>query len=107
MQLLNYIHQLLDYALELVKLVQNREVGWQTLNRKTGRYEREQEPIAKKLKLLLLFNSLTDWIDRTHLFRLWIHEKTVMAGKTADSLSHTWISPFTTAQVKKRQPLFP
>jgi hypothetical protein len=82
MQLLNYIYRALDYALALVKLVQNREVGWQTLNRKSGRYEREQQPILKKLKLLLLFNPLTEWIDRTHLLRLWIHEKTVIAGKT-------------------------
>src|SRR5690242_17001385 len=60
MQLLNYIHRTLDYALALVKLVRNREVGWQTLNRKTGKYEREQQPILKKLKLLLLFNPLTE-----------------------------------------------
>jgi phosphatidylserine decarboxylase len=82
MQLLNYIHRALDYALGLVKLVQNREVGWQTLNRKSGTYQREQQPILKKLKLLLLFNPLTEWIDQTHLLRLWIHEKTVNAGKT-------------------------
>jgi len=88
MQLLSYIHRTLDYALGLVKLVQNREVGWQTLNRKTGKYEREQQPILKKLKLLLLFNPLTEWIDQTHLFRLWIHEKTVVAGKSWETLNN-------------------
>jgi phosphatidylserine decarboxylase len=81
MRLLQSIHRLADYALTLVKLVQNREVGWPTLNRKTGKYEREQQPLLKKLKLLLLFNPLTEWIDRTNFLRLWIHEKTTIAGK--------------------------
>merc|ERR1712093_402024 len=80
MQLLKNIHSIIDYALALLKLVQNREVGWRTLNRKTGKYEREQQPLFKKLKLLLLFNPITEWIDRTHLLRLWIHEKTIAAG---------------------------
>merc|ERR1711900_57930 len=75
------IHSIIDYALALLKLVQNREVGWRTLNRKTGKYEREQQPLFKKLKLLLLFNPITEWIDRTHLLRLWIHEKTIAAGQ--------------------------
>merc|ERR1712225_97439 len=81
MQLLKNIHSIIDYALALLKLVQNREVGWRTLNRKTGKYEREQQPLFKKLKLLLLFNPITEWIDRTHLLRLWIHEKTIAAGQ--------------------------
>jgi phosphatidylserine decarboxylase len=37
-------------------------------------------PIMKKLKMLLLFNPLVEWIDQTHLFRLWLHDKTVKAG---------------------------
>jgi len=81
MGLVSFVHSVIDYALSLVKLVQNREVGWQTVNRKTGKYEREQQPIYKKLKLLFLFNPLMDWLDRTHLMRLWIHEKTIKAGK--------------------------
>jgi len=81
MQFLENIHRVVDYALALVKLVQNREVGWWTLNRKTGKYEREQQPLFKKLKLLLLFNPITEWIDQTHLLRLWIHEKTIVAGQ--------------------------
>ncbi|PQE10553.1 phosphatidylserine decarboxylase protein [Rutstroemia sp. NJR-2017a BVV2] len=80
MWLITYIHHLLDYAFSFVKLVQNREVGWQTFIRKTSTYEREQMPIMKKLKMLLLFNPLVEWIDQTHLFRLWLHEKTVEAG---------------------------
>jgi phosphatidylserine decarboxylase len=88
MRLLVYIHRTLDYALALVKLVQNRQVGWRTLNRKTGKYEREQQPILKKLKLLLLFNPLTEWIDQTHLLRLWIHEKTVKAGNSWEALGY-------------------
>src|SRR6266536_3120966 len=48
-QILQYLHQVADYCLELVKLLQNREVGWQTVKRKTGKYEREQQPLLKKL----------------------------------------------------------
>lgn len=80
MYLLKLLHQQLDYCLSLVRLVQNREVGWQTLNRKTGRYEREQQPLLKKIKLLFLFSRFVEWIDRTHIMRLWIHEKTIKQG---------------------------
>ena len=46
-----------------------------TRNRKTGELIREQQPLGKKLKLLLLFNPVTEWIDRTRLFRYYLHEK--------------------------------
>jgi phosphatidylserine decarboxylase len=85
MQFLQYIRHVADYCLALAKLVQNREVGWRTVNQKTGKYEREQQPLFKKLKLFLLFNRFTERIDQTHLLRLWIHEKTVTAGKTRGS----------------------
>jgi len=81
MGLLYYIHTAFDYALSLVKLIQNREVGWQTFDRKTHRYEREQQPLYKKLKLLFLFNPLMDWLDCSNLMRLWIHDKTIKAGR--------------------------
>jgi len=60
---------------------QNAPVGWQSFNRKTGNLEREQQPLWKKLKLFLLFNPLTEWIDRTHLMRLYIHEESVAEGR--------------------------
>ncbi len=81
MGLLNYLHRLFDYFLSCCKLVQNREVGWLTVDRKvrtlhcstvsgkaycvvqTGLYKREQQPIFKKLKLALLFNPLTEWSE--------------------------------------------
>jgi len=81
MGLIDAIHSIIDRALSLLKLVQNREIGWQTVNRKSGAYRREQQPILKKLKLLFLFSPLMEWIDRTHLLRLWIHSKTLEAGK--------------------------
>jgi phosphatidylserine decarboxylase len=79
--ILRFIHQVLDYALSTAKLVQNREVGWKCLNRKTGQYHREQQPLLKKLKLWLLFSRPVEWVDRTHLVRRWIHDKTIQAGK--------------------------
>ena len=70
--------------LQFRQINSNREVGWQTFIRKTSTYEREQMPIMKKLKMLLLFNPLVEWIDQTHLFRLWLHDKTVKAGISED-----------------------
>lgn len=81
------VHWLLDSALGYMQLLQNREVGWLTVVRRTGEFRREQQPILKKLKLLFLFNPLTQWIDRTHLFRLWTHEKNFYAGK---AIQETW-----------------
>lgn len=54
----------------------------------TGKYEREQQPLLKKLKLLLLFNPLTEWIDTTHAMRLYLHTTSLKQGKkeaTAES----------------------
>lgn len=81
MFIIDWLHRTLDDALSTVKLVQNREVGWQCLNRKTGQYQREQQLLFKKLKLLILFSHPMEWIDQTHLLRLWIHEKTIKAGE--------------------------
>ena len=83
MDLLGQIHRLLNACLGYLNLLQNREIGWLTVDRKTGAYKREQQPIWKKLKLLLLFNPFTEWIDRTHLLRLWTHEKNISAGECA------------------------
>lgn len=80
MYLFELLHQLLDYCLSLARLVQNREVGWQTLNRKTGRYKREQQPLLKKIKLLFLFSRFVEWIDRTQAMRLWMHNQTIKQG---------------------------
>lgn len=77
----DFIHSILDVGLRYVRLMQNREVGWPTVDRKTGKFKREQQTLWKKLKLLLLFNPVTEWIDRTHLLRLWTHEKNLDAGK--------------------------
>jgi phosphatidylserine decarboxylase len=69
-----------SHAFASVKAVQNREVGWLTVDRRTGEFKREKQPLWKKLKLLLLFNRFTEWIDKTHLLRLWTHEKNLAAG---------------------------
>ncbi|KXG48109.1 Phosphatidylserine decarboxylase-related protein [Penicillium griseofulvum] len=91
----SFIHRALNAALHFLKLVQNREVGWQTVDRKTGTYIREQQTIWKKLKLLLLFNPVTEWIDRTHLLRLWTHEKNLTAGRReGEPKSHRQIKGF-------------
>jgi phosphatidylserine decarboxylase len=64
---ITFVHDIINRALEFVKLVQNREIGWQTVDRKTGQYKREQQPILKKLKLLFLFSPVMTWLDQTHL----------------------------------------
>jgi len=82
MTLTDFAHQLVDYFLSKVKLVQNREIGWRTVNRKNGRPGREQQPIFKKLKLLFLFSRFAEWVDVTKAMRLWIHDKTIEEGKS-------------------------
>ena len=57
--------------------------------------EREQEPLTKKLKLMFLFNPLTEWIDTTHAMRMFLHSKSVQAGKEEGTLaSHNQIKGF-------------
>ncbi|KAF7592342.1 hypothetical protein BBP40_000325 [Aspergillus hancockii] len=75
-----FVQKVVYAAIALIKQLQDRHVGWLTLNRKTGEFTREQQPLLKKLKLLLLFNPLTEWIDRTHLLRLWTHEESLREG---------------------------
>ncbi|KAB8260994.1 phosphatidylserine decarboxylase-domain-containing protein [Aspergillus pseudonomiae] len=79
--IISYLQQLLNVAVAFIRQLQERHVGWLTVNRKTGEFTREQQPLLKKLKILLLFNPITEWIDRTHLLRLWTHERTLRAGK--------------------------
>ncbi|KAI8648542.1 Phosphatidylserine decarboxylase [Fusarium keratoplasticum] len=96
------VHQLLDHLLGICKLVtsvpvvragrpslewytktlqlQNREVGWRMIDRRTGRLMREQQPLWWKIKLLLLFNPLTEWINNTQARRLRLRKKTLDFG---------------------------
>jgi phosphatidylserine decarboxylase len=93
--ILGYVHQLIDTALSFLKLIQSREIGWPTIVRETGEFKREQQPLWKKFKLLLLFNPLTEWLDQTHLFRLYTHEKNIEAGqKEVAAQSHKQIKSF-------------
>lgn len=41
---------------------------------------REPQPLKKKLKLILLFNPLTEWIDTAHFMRLYMHNSALRAG---------------------------
>lgn len=79
--ILDYLQQLVNIAVAFIRQLQERHVGWLTFNRKTGEFTREQQPLLKKLKILLLFNPITEWIDRTHLLRLWTHERSLKAGR--------------------------
>ncbi|KAL2851070.1 phosphatidylserine decarboxylase-domain-containing protein [Aspergillus pseudoustus] len=81
MGILGALHAAVDWLLSWAKLIQNREVGWLTINRKTGEYMREQQPLFKKFKLLLLFNPLTTWLDTTHAMRLYMHNSAIKEGK--------------------------
>ncbi|RAK80036.1 putative phosphatidylserine decarboxylase [Aspergillus fijiensis CBS 313.89] len=81
MSFLDVLHKIADDLLARVKMIQNRQVGWLTINRKTGQLVREQQPLWKKLKLLLLFNPLTEWLDTTHLMRLYMHREAIKEGQ--------------------------
>ncbi|KAK7394019.1 hypothetical protein QQX98_013197 [Neonectria punicea] len=82
MGIFDFVHAILNRLLSWIHLAENQEYGWKTVDRTTGRLGREQEPLLKKLKLLLLFNPLTEWLDTTHLMRLYIHNKSVREGRT-------------------------
>ncbi|KAK4233644.1 phosphatidylserine decarboxylase proenzyme 2 [Achaetomium macrosporum] len=73
------LHRILDYLMSWVH--PNAQWGWMSFVRKTGKFEREQQPLLKKLKLILLFNPLTEWIDTTHAMRLYLHESSIKQGK--------------------------
>lgn len=63
------------------RCLQRCQWGWLSYVRKTGKYEREKEPLLKKIKLTLLFNPLTEWIDTTQAMRTYIHNDTLDQGK--------------------------
>ncbi|KAH6959750.1 phosphatidylserine decarboxylase [Ilyonectria sp. MPI-CAGE-AT-0026] len=83
----NFFHAVLNHLLSWIHLAENREYGWKTVDRTTGRLTREQQPLLKKLKLLLLFNPVTEWLDTTHLMRRYIHNKSVREGRTEVTLA--------------------
>lgn len=72
------LHCILDYVLSWVH--PRCQWGWLSYVRKTGVYEREKQPLGKKLKLIFLFNPLTEWIDTTHLMRLYLHDESNKEG---------------------------
>ncbi|KAH7132287.1 putative C2 domain-containing protein C31G5.15 [Dendryphion nanum] len=89
------IHAILNRILFWLKLIPHRQIGWKSLNRKTGELEREQQPLLKKLWLIVLFSPLVEWIDLTHAFRLYMHNRAIKAGKEeAKPGSHNQIKTF-------------
>ncbi|KAF1960508.1 phosphatidylserine decarboxylase [Byssothecium circinans] len=89
------VHAILNRILMWLHLVAHQQVGWTSLNRKTGKLEHEQEPLLKKLKLIFLFNPIVEWIDTTHAMRLWMHHRNTKAGIEEDKpMSHNKIKGF-------------
>jgi hypothetical protein len=76
----SWVRNIIALCSSLLLAIWHREVGWPTIDRRTRRFKREQQPLLKKFKLLVLFNAITEWIDTTHLVRLWTHEKSLSAG---------------------------
>jgi len=69
------LHYYADQALGACKMVQHRQVGWLTVNRKTGEVIREQQPLVEKLRLLVLFNPIVEWVDTANFLRSWLHKR--------------------------------
>ncbi|KAF2277005.1 phosphatidylserine decarboxylase [Westerdykella ornata] len=93
--ILGWIHAILNWILLRLNLVSHHQVGWTSLNRKTGELEREQEPVMKKIKLAFLFSPFMEWLDRTHAFRMYVHNKTLKQGKAeARPSTHQQIKGF-------------
>ncbi|CAG9939348.1 unnamed protein product [Clonostachys rosea f. rosea IK726] len=64
----------------------NAHWGWISCDRKTGRLEREKQSLRRKVKLLLLFNPLTEWVDTTQAMRLYTHNRTIKQGQKEGTL---------------------
>ncbi|CAG9992107.1 unnamed protein product [Clonostachys byssicola] len=64
----------------------NAHWGWVSWDRKTGRLEREKQSLWRKIKLLLLFNPLTEWVDTTQAMRLYTHSRTIKQGEKEGTL---------------------
>lgn len=95
MFLLATLHSLLDTLLSYFGILQTRQLGWHTIDRKTGQLKREQESLWKKIRLLVLFNPLTEWLDKTHWMRSQLHKKNIAAGnKEGAPSSHRDIQSF-------------
>jgi len=70
-------------------------IGWKTVDRKTSKLGREQQTFRQKLTLLLIFNPLTEWFDRTKVFRSYLHKRTDLAEqKKEDPRSRSQIASF-------------
>ncbi|KAH8747730.1 phosphatidylserine decarboxylase [Diaporthe sp. PMI_573] len=93
--LVDIFHWVVDRVLRIVSLAQNQEYGWKSIDRKTGRIIREQQPLLKKLRLLLLFNPMTEWLDTTQAMRVHMHKKSEKEGRVeATSASREKIRSF-------------
>ncbi|SPO06494.1 uncharacterized protein DNG_09184 [Cephalotrichum gorgonifer] len=79
--LLLLLHRALDYLISWAYLAQNLPVPWVFFDRKTGEIKREDQPLLRKLALVLIFNPLTEWIDSTHVMRLQAYRKALSKGR--------------------------
>jgi len=75
------MHRVADYLLACTKQAKHQQVGWQTVDRRTGKMIREQQPILKKIKRIVLFSPFMEWLDTSHLMRLWVHDKSIEEGR--------------------------
>lgn len=85
------VRNIVALRISLVLAICHREVGWPTIDRRTKQFKREQQPLWKNFKLLILFNPITEWIDKTQVVRLWTHEKSLSAGVTLCRCNRTYI----------------
>jgi len=65
--------------------IRTGHVGHQCLIRSTGQVVREQMPLTKRLRVLILFSNEFEWIDRLHVFRRHLHHEADVSGKYENS----------------------
>lgn len=61
-------------------MVTERSRATQLTMVQTGRIIYEQQPLLKKLRLLLLFNPIMEWLDTTQAMRVHMHKKSETEG---------------------------
>jgi phosphatidylserine decarboxylase len=89
------IYGLFEWIWMWIKQLYNREVGHLTMDRKSKRLQRERRPLLKQLRVLLLFNRFTEWIDVTKTWRMHLHHESIKEGEEMKKTSSKKrIAPF-------------
>ena len=64
-----------------VSNIYNGRVGNPWVIRESKQIRREQQPLLKRIKMLLLFSKPLEWLDRRYYLRRYLHDQSDQAGR--------------------------